>query len=77
LIGGRFGGYYRAALVAQSWPATHNEVSPDGERGKYLNSLDVQGEAPLLFFWRPASAERQEFQDLQGLRKKKTPGLQA
>jgi hypothetical protein len=61
LIGDRFGGYYRAALVAQGWPATHKEVSPDGEQGKYLNSLDVQDGAPLLFFWRPARAERQEF----------------
>ena len=44
---------------------------------KYLNSLDVKSETSLLFFWRPARAIRQEFLDLQGLRKKKTPGLQA
>jgi len=33
LIGGRFGGYYRAALLAHGWPSAHKEVSPDGERG--------------------------------------------
>jgi hypothetical protein len=61
LIVGGNEGYYLGGFAGFGLTLGRGKALPDSPAAKYLNSLDVKTEMPLLFFWRPASAERQEF----------------